>query len=112
MTEGKPHTLRVELPEGSIEAQGTEEFLARVRSALALVISGHQIGTLSAQPAPGGAPQEPPIPRIPEPRVPERLPTIRDLYTEKRPASDTQTAALIAYYLSEVAPREERSDTV
>jgi hypothetical protein len=38
--------------------------------------------------------------------------SIRDLKDEKNPTSANQMAALVAYYLSEVAPSEERRDTI
>lgn len=42
----------------------------------------------------------------------ERVPSIRDLKDEKRPSSANQMAALVAYYLSEVARGPERKPTV
>lgn len=42
----------------------------------------------------------------------ERVPSIRDLKDEKRPTSANQMAALVAYYLSEVARGPERKSTV
>lgn len=41
-----------------------------------------------------------------------RMPSIRDLKDEKRPESSNQMAALVAYYLSEVARDEERKEAV
>jgi hypothetical protein len=38
--------------------------------------------------------------------------SIRDLKDEKKPASSNQMAALVAYYLSEIAPEAERKDTI
>lgn len=106
MSEAKAETIKIELPEGTIEAKGSEQFLAKVRAALASVLTGQAVAISPSQ-APnlqqiitGSSPQ------------PARVPTIRDLYEEKRPSSDIQTAALIAYFLSEVAPPGERSSTI
>jgi hypothetical protein len=38
--------------------------------------------------------------------------SIRDLKNEKQPSTSNQMAALVAYYLSELAPVAERKDTV
>src|SRR5947209_3015281 len=41
-----------------------------------------------------------------------RQASIRDLKEEKQPESSNQMAALVAYYLSELAPNGERKDEV
>lgn len=41
-----------------------------------------------------------------------RRPSIRDLKEEKRPESSNQMAALVAYYLTEIADDSERKDAV
>lgn len=41
-----------------------------------------------------------------------RQPSIRDLREEKRPESSNQMAALVAYYLSEIANEGERKDEI
>jgi hypothetical protein len=41
-----------------------------------------------------------------------RQPSIRDLKDQKKPASSNQMAALVAYYLSEIAPEGERKDAI
>jgi hypothetical protein len=38
--------------------------------------------------------------------------SVRDLKDEKQPASSNQMAALVAYYLSELAPEADRRDTI
>jgi hypothetical protein len=43
---------------------------------------------------------------------PHRQKSIRDLKEEKQPESSNQMAALVAYYLSELAPEKERRDVV
>jgi hypothetical protein len=48
----------------------------------------------------------------PEPRHLTRQPSIRDLKEEKRPESSNQMAALVAYYLSEIASDDERKDAI
>src|SRR5882672_7921065 len=40
------------------------------------------------------------------------LPSIRDLKSEKQPKSSNQMAALVAYYLSEIAGGNERKDAI
>lgn len=47
-----------------------------------------------------------------EPTVAGRQPSIRDLREEKRPHSANQMAALVAYYLSEIAKEEERKEAI
>ena len=44
--------------------------------------------------------------------TPGRQPSIRDLKEEKRPSSSNQMAALVAYYLSEMASDAERKDAI
>jgi hypothetical protein len=41
-----------------------------------------------------------------------RQSSIRDLKEEKKPAASNQMAALVAYYLSEMAPEGERKDAI
>src|SRR5262245_49733835 len=41
-----------------------------------------------------------------------RKPSIRDLKEEKQPESSNQMAALVAYYLSDIADGSERKDAV
>ena len=41
-----------------------------------------------------------------------KQPSIRDLKLEKSPSSSNQMAALVTYYLSEVAPPEERKGAI
>lgn len=41
-----------------------------------------------------------------------RMVSIRDLREGKNPKTDVQMAVLVAYYLSELAPSEERKDTI
>jgi hypothetical protein len=43
---------------------------------------------------------------------PLRQVSIRDLKDEKKPSSSNQMAALVAYYLSEVAPADERKESI
>jgi hypothetical protein len=43
---------------------------------------------------------------------PSRQVSIRDLKEEKQPSAANQMAALVAYYLSEVAPESERKDAI
>jgi len=43
---------------------------------------------------------------------PSRRPSIRDLKDDKQPESSNQMAALVAYYLSEVADEGERKESV
>ena len=56
---------------------------------------------------------------IPSPHAPRevpahlvRQPSIRDLKEEKKPESANQMAALVAYYLSEIASEDERKDAI
>jgi hypothetical protein len=43
---------------------------------------------------------------------PNRRPSIRDLKDDKQPGSSNQMAALVAYYLSEVAGESERKESI
>jgi len=47
-----------------------------------------------------------------EPAAENRRISIRDLKDEKQPDSSNQMAALVAFYLSELAPPDERKDAV
>lgn len=44
--------------------------------------------------------------------APQVLPDIRTLTAEKQPRSSNEMAALVAYYVSELAPESDRSDTI
>ena len=110
MADEKANTIKIDLPEGSIEATGSARFLDQVRAALVPVLSGQPLSVPAHQgDQPSAAQLVPGTPNVP---TLTRLPTIRDLYGEKRPATDSQTAALIAYYLSELASPDERMEVV
>ncbi len=105
--------IKIELPDGTLEATGSEQFLARVRASLVSLLSGYaapepSVVELRAGDELGIGVSESATIRAVHPR----LQTIRDLYATKRPPTDPQTAALIAYYLSEVAPAKERRETI
>jgi len=46
------------------------------------------------------------------PSVSEMMPDIRTLTAEKQPRSSNEMAALVAYYVSELAPQQDRFETV
>jgi hypothetical protein len=46
------------------------------------------------------------------PSAPQAIPDIRTLTAEKQPRSANEMAALVAYYVSELAPEADRSNTV
>ena len=98
----KLFSYKVVIPDGTVEATGNESFIARIAAAVGSVLSGE----------PQSAPPSGPPAAASIAVQPERRKTIRDLYQEKRPNSDSQTVALIAFYLSEVAGPDERADTV
>ena len=60
----------------------------------------------------GGSSLFPPSVSSSEPSAENRRISIRDLKEEKKPDSSNQMAALVAYYLSELAPPDERQDSV
>lgn len=114
MTDSKPPSrkLTIVLPEGRIEVEGEDDFLAAVRVALGPVLAGPSPFNFTLQ-TPLSVP--PSTDAGQPPRHDDwntRRPNIRELYQEKRPTTDGQTAALIGYYLSEVAPPEEQQSTM
>jgi hypothetical protein len=48
----------------------------------------------------------------PELRQSRALTSVRDLKEQKQPESSNQMAALVAYYLSEIAPENERKESI
>src|SRR5665213_2340391 len=50
--------------------------------------------------------------QVREPAHSARQVSIRDLKEEKKPSASNQMAALVAYYLSELAPEGERKDAI
>jgi len=48
----------------------------------------------------------------PNQHLQQQLVDIRTLREQKRPSSDMEMAAIVAYYLSELAPQEHRKDTI
>jgi hypothetical protein len=57
-------------------------------------------------------PQKPTEPQIPTPPVRKDEVHIKDLREEKKPKSAIEMTALVAYYLSHLAPKNERKDTI
>jgi hypothetical protein len=49
---------------------------------------------------------------VPEFRQSRVLTSVRDLKEQKQPESSNQMAALVAYYVSEIAPENERKDSI
>jgi len=74
---------------------------------LEYVLKRLQMATLRAPATAQTAPQFPPTSS-----ATRAVTDIRSLKEEKRPRSANEMAALVAYYLSEIAPQGERSDTV
>ena len=48
----------------------------------------------------------------PNQRLQQQVVDIRSLHDQKQPSSDMEMAAIVAYYLSELAPEENRKDTI
>jgi polyphosphate kinase 2 (PPK2 family) len=79
-----------------------------------LVRLGRQIGGSGSSGAPSGS-----MPSLPVPIAPDRTPTaglphtdIKSLREEKQPTSFNEMAALVAFYLKEIATGDEHSETV
>jgi hypothetical protein len=62
--------------------------------------------------SPLAAPPLEPSPAQPEPTRPTQVTDIRSLREAKKPSSAVEMATLVAYYLAEAAPRDERRETV
>lgn len=62
----------------------------------------------TVQGATGGAAQAPPA----EPEAPQRIVDVRTLKDEKRPSTDVEMVALMAYYLKQMAEGDERKDEI
>lgn len=101
--------IRLELLDGTLEATGSEDFLRRAQRFFALLAAG----------------EEPPAERVPD--VPafaalsanevasvtkDKHKDIRSLADEKQPKSAIEMAALVAYYVTELAPDELRKDAI
>ena len=61
---------------------------------------------------PSSAPAEPPGAGLPPVPLEERIVDIRSLREEKNPTTDMQMAAIVAYYVSRLAPKDERTDCI
>jgi len=48
----------------------------------------------------------------PTPHLQQRVTDIRSLHNQKQPNSAMEMAAIVAYYLSQLAPKEERKDVI
>jgi hypothetical protein len=69
--------------------------------------------SLDQRPRLSVAPQVSVIPSVPPGSAHSvRQISVRDLKDEKKPASSNQMAALVAYYLSEIAPEDERKEAI
>ena len=110
MTDQKPEgkRLKIVLPEGTVDAEGSEEFLARVREALVFVLSASGERIPLAGRSPGVEPPATPPEVV---RREERRQDLRTFYHEKQPTTDAQATAVIAFYLTELAPEGERSES-
>jgi hypothetical protein len=97
--------IKIQLPEGSLEASGSEEWLKKVQAALAFVLGGGVLPLPGAPPPVLGA-----ITNPTPPREPCQVVDVRSLRDQKNPKDVVEMAAIVAYYLAERAP--ERKETI
>jgi hypothetical protein len=86
-----------------LDGESIQRVLDYVLGRLNLAKSSRTFGTAVAAPVPATAS---------EPSHHARRLSIRDLKEEKQPESSNQMAAIVAYYLSELAPDNEQKDDI
>lgn len=106
-----PKTLG-EAIDGMIKALGSLDESSRITAIKA--VCDHLKIRLSESQAMEQPPSRltPPNKKIPEPPPTARLVDIKSLRQEKQPSSVSEMAALVAFYLSELAPDDERKKEV
>ncbi len=83
-----------------------------IQRVLDYVLGRLSIGRSRVSPASPPAGVSPGANVMPEFRQSRVLTSVRDLKEEKQPESSNQMAALVAYYLSEIAPENERKASI
>jgi hypothetical protein len=108
MADADKISLEVKLPEGTVTATGTEAFVTAIRSAIGPVITG--------LPVPNVPPHHTPrtVQTVPDASLPPNTNTtdIRSLKDQKQPKSAVEMAAIVAYYISELAQGDERKTSI
>ncbi len=101
--------IRLELLDGIVEVTGSEDFLRRAQSLFIRLVGPEKIDE-SPPPAPPFGNQSPPP--LGGDGGSHDVTDIRSLREQKKPRSAVEMAALVAYYVANAAPEEERSPTI
>lgn len=104
--EPEPRKVRLELLDGTVEVTGTEEFVRKAQSLFIKLTSDAREPHPLPPSLPAYAPTPPPVVGG------SAVSDIRTLKEQKQPRTQLEMAALVAYYVAELAGEGERSDTI
>jgi len=100
------YDVKITLGDAQVEINGAQEGVVEIVKALSDLLSAGSRAHSEPPPPPTGS--------IEAPRSDRTSPVIdaRTFFEEKSPKSQNEAVVVATYYLRELAPREERSDTV
>ena len=101
MPDKKPYRVKVTVGDSVVEVEGEEKGVVAIVKALSEVLRG-------AKKAPVPLPTQPALEPLPRAGQID----IRTFFQEKRPSSDIEAAAVVAYYYKFLTPEEQREDGI
>jgi hypothetical protein len=104
--------IRIELLDGTVEVTGSEGFVRRAQAVFMKLVSG-DITDVAAQRNSGEQLFSPSLPASSTSTSPiHGVTDIRSLKDQKQPRNLVEMAALVAHYVSNLAPESDRRDTI
>lgn len=101
-------TLKVAVGSLNVEVTGPKEFVEPVYSIVKPLLEKEVKVLLKSEKSPEPKEKDKPPSTLPFPKKAD----IREFYQEKKPSSDIQAAALVAFFYSELAEAEERNTCI
>lgn len=104
--EGEQRKVRLELLDGTIEVVGSEEFVRKAQALFMKLTTDFKEAHVQPAPIP---PLHTPLAGV-TPQSP--VTDIRTLREQKQPRTQIEMAALVAYYVTELAPEPDRKESI
>ncbi len=101
------YRIKINLTTGELEAEGSKQFVEKI-----LGEYGHKLKVVPiASDVKHPFPAQTGVTQQPSQQLPKKV-NIRDFYLEKKPRNDKEAAAVVAFYLSEIAEMPEKKTQI
>lgn len=114
MSEQKQNKLKLELPEGVVEASGSEQFLEQVRTSLASILKPEKVGSISNSHEIKNQ-YQPLSPIIESAKSASQNIVVKDIkqfVLNKNPKSDVHFATVVAYFYKFEASADQKKEEI